>query len=378
MNWKVLLSDIDFSNEEIKSVLKILKSKWLSMGPVTKEFEKNFAKYLKVKNAFAVSSGTAALHIAHAILGLKPGDEVIVPSLTFVATTNSILYTGAKPVFADITSFDDLNVSPEEIRRKVTNKTKAITVVHYGGYPCDIKSILEIANEHDLYIIEDAAHAPGAKFGGKKIGSIGDVGCFSFFSNKNLVTGEGGMVVTNDDSLSNKVRLMRSHGMASLTWDRYKGHLYAYDIVDLGYNYRVTEITSALGLAQLKKLERNNKKREKITREYRNLLKDIPQILIPFEKYFGVPSFHLFPILISKKISREKFMNHLKKAGIQTSIHYPPIHFFKFYRNRFGYKHGTLPKTEYVGAHEVTLPLHPLMTKGDVHFICQTIEKYFD
>jgi dTDP-4-amino-4,6-dideoxygalactose transaminase len=253
MEWKIPLSDIDLDEEEIREVVKVLKSKWLSMGPVTQRFEEEFAKYLGVKHAFGTSSGTAALHIAHKVLGIKEDDEVIVPSLTFVATANSILYCKAKPVFADITSLEDFDISPEDILEKITTKTKAITIVHYGGYPCDMDAIMEIADDYNLKIIEDAAHAPGAEYKGRKCGTIGDVGCFSFFANKSLVTGEGGMIVTNDDALAEKTRIMRSHGMTTLTWDRHKGHAHSYDVVDMGFNYRINEVASAIGLVQLKK-----------------------------------------------------------------------------------------------------------------------------
>ncbi len=374
MEWKVTLSDIDLGDEEIKAVVNVLRSKWLSMGPVTQKFEQEFAKYLGVKHAFAVSSGTAALHIACRILNIKQGDEVIVPSLTFVATANAVLYCGAKPVFADITSVDNFNISPEDVQEKITNKTKAVIVVHYGGYPCDMKSILEIAEDYKLRVIEDSAHAIGAEYEGKKCGTFGDVSCFSFFANKNLVTGEGGMIVTNDDKLAEKIRIIRSHGMTALTWDRFKGHSYTYDVVDLGYNYRLTEIASALGLVQLKKLDKNNEKREKIVKEYKKKLKKFSEITIPFKNFKGKASYHIFPILLTEKIGRFEFMKKLRENGIQTSIHYPPIHLFTYYRKSFGFKEGALPLTELVGEREVTMPLHPLMSKEDVNFVCDKIE----
>ena len=373
MEWKIPLSDIDLGDEEIEEVTKVLRSKWLSMGPVTQRFEEEFANYLGVKHAFGVSSGTAALHIALNVLRIRKGDEVIVPSLTFVATANSVLYCGAKPVFADITSLDDFNISPNDILEKITDKTKAITVVHYGGYPCDMDAIMEIAEDYNLKVIEDAAHAPGAEFKGKKCGAIGDVGCFSFFANKNLVTGEGGMIVANDDPLAEKIRIMRSHGMTTLTWDRHKGHAHSYDVVDLGSNYRINEMASALGLVQLGKLEENNKKREKIVEEYRKQLKTISDISIPFENHKEKSSSHIFPILLSEHVFREEFIDKLKEKGIQASIHYPPIHLFTYYRKKFGFKEGMLPKTEFVGEHEVTLPLYPMMGKEEVKYIVEVI-----
>lgn len=369
MKWKVMLSDIDLGEEEINAVVEVLKSKWLSMGLVTQKFEQEFAKYLGVKYAFAVSSGTAALHIACRVLGIREGDEVIVPSLTFVATANAVLYCGAKPVFADITSLDNFNISPDDIQEKITNKTKAIIVVHYGGYPCDMRAIMEIAEDYKLKVIEDSAHAIGAEYEGKKCGTFGDVGCFSFFANKNLATGEGGMIVTNDDKLAEKIRIIRSHGMTALTWDRFKGHSYTYDVVDLGYNYRLTEIASALGLIQLKKLDKNNEKRKKIVEEYIKKLKKFSEIYIPFKNFKGKSSYHILPILLTENIDRFEFMKRLREKGIQTSVHYPPIHLFTYYRRLFGFREGILPKTEYVGKHEVTLPLHPLMKGEDIEYV---------
>lgn len=343
------------------------------MGPVTQQFEEEFAKYLGVKYAFGVANGTAALHIAHKVLGIAENDEVIVPSLTFVATANSVLYCGAKPVFADITSLDDFNISPEDIIEKITSKTKAITIVHYGGYPCDMDAIMKIASDHNLKVIEDAAHAPGAEYKSKKCGTIGDIGCFSFFSNKNLATGEGGMIVTNNEALAEKIRIMRSHGMTTLTWDRHKGHAYSYDVIDIGFNYRINEMASALGLVQLKKLDENNEKRRKIVDEYRIRLNSISEISIPFRNYKVKSSNHIFPILLSKNIERNAFIDTLKEKGIQTSIHYPPIHLFTYYRKMFGFKEEILPKTEFVGTHEVTLPLYPMMTEKEIEYLVSCI-----
>ena len=375
MERKIPLSDIDLDEEEIEEVMKVLKSKWLSMGPVTQRFEEDFANFLGVKHAFAVANGTAALHIAHKVLGIKEGDEVIVPSLTFVATANAALYCSAKPVFADITSLDNFNVSPDDILEKITNKTKVITIVHYGGYPCDMNAIMEIANDYNLKVIEDAAHAPGAEYHERKCGTIGDVGCFSFFANKNLVTGEGGMVITNDDVLAEKIRIMRSHGMTTLTWDRHKGHAHSYDVVDIGFNYRINEMTSALGLVQLKKLDGNNEKRRKIVEEYRKKMKAISKISVPFKDHKEKPSYHIFPILLSEDVSRDEFMDRLKEQGIQTSMHYPPIHLFTYYRKIFGFEKRMLGKTEFVGNHEVTLPLHPMMNEEDVEYVINRIRE---
>jgi len=374
IQWKYPLSDIDFGKEEEQGVLRVLRSRWLSTGPVTERFEKAFSEYLGGGHAIAVSNGTAALHLALASLDIRADDEVILPSLTFVATANSVLYVGAKPVVADIAGADDLNISPREIEKKITKKTKAILVMHYGGYPCDMQSILRIAKRRGLYVVEDAAHAPGAEYQGEKCGILGDIGCFSFFSNKNLVTGEGGMVVTRHKEWAEKIRKMRSHGMEALSWDKYRGRLSSYDLRGLGYNYRTTEIQSALGLVQLKKLDRNNKMRKKLVDIYRNELQRTREISIPFSRFEGTPSYHLFQILAAPLVDRNRVMEKLKDFGIQSSIHYPPVHLFSLYRNSFGYKKGDLPITEEMSQREITLPLHPRLDSGDVKWIAKKVK----
>jgi dTDP-4-amino-4,6-dideoxygalactose transaminase len=376
--WRHPLSDVDLGKEEEREVLKVLRSGWLSTGPVTERFEKTFSEYMGGGNAIAVSSGTAALHLALAALGLREGDEIILPSLTFVATANAVLYVGAKPVFADIVGTGDLNISAQEIEKKVTKRTKAIIVMHYGGYPCDMKSIMKIAKRDGLYVIEDAAHAPGAEYQDQKCGMIGEMGCFSFFSNKTLITGEGGMVVTQNKEWAEEVRRMRSHGMESLSWDKYRGHLSSYDIEKMGYNYRVTEIQCVLGLVQLKKLDRNNTKRKKLVEVYRREFQEIERVSIPFSQFKGNPSYHLFPILLASSIDKNKVMERLKEFRIQTSIHYPPIHLFSLYRRRFGFTKGMLPKTEEVSRREVTLPLHPRMDVEDVKWIVKKLKEIIE
>jgi dTDP-4-amino-4,6-dideoxygalactose transaminase len=374
MKWRYPLSDVDLGKEEEREILKVIRSGWLSTGPVTERFEKAFSEYLGAGYAIAVSNGTAALHLALKSLGLKGGDEVILPSLTFIATANVVLYVGARPVFADIVSTEDLNISPEEIQKKITKRTKAIMVMHYGGYPCDMKAMSRIAKEYGLYLIEDAAHAPGAEYQGEKCGLVGDIGCFSFFSNKNLVTGEGGMAVTRNKAWAERIQKMRSHGMEALSWDKYRGHLSSYDIRGLGYNYRTTEIQSALGLVQLQKLDRNNRKRKRLVEIYRKELEASRGISIPFSTFKGNPSYHLFPILLAPTIDRNKVMEKLKDYGIQTSVHYPPVHLFSLYQVRFGFKKGMLPKTEDVSQREVTLPLHPRMNEKDISWIAGKVK----
>jgi dTDP-4-amino-4,6-dideoxygalactose transaminase len=370
MDWLVPLADLDYGIEEEEAVLAVLHSKWLTMGAVTQEFEAQFAQLTGSKYAFAVSNGTEALHLACLALGIGPGDEVIVPSLSFVATANAVLYTGAEVRFADILGPHDLTLDPTEIECLLTPHTKAVIVMHYGGYPCHMDEVMEIINRHNLFVIEDAAHAPGASLGGKMLGAIGDVGCFSFFSNKNLSTGEGGMLVTDRKDIADRVRLQRSHGMTTLTYDRHKGHAHSYDVLDLGYNYRIDEIRSALGLVQLKKLLANNARRLAFTHQYREAL-SVTGLDLPFKAPLGQPAYHIFPVLLPKEVDREQFIERMRLQGIQTSIHYPPIHTFSYYQQRFGTI--SLPLTEQVARREVTLPLYPTMGEDKVTLVLDVV-----
>lgn len=323
-----------------------------------------------VKNCIAVCNGTAALHLANLALGIGPGDEVICPALTFVASANASLYTGAKVVFADSVSDTDLCIDPCSMESLINPRTKAITVVHYGGFGCDMDAIMSIASKHSLHVIEDNAHAILARQPDQgslaSLGTIGDIGCFSFFSNKNMTTGEGGMVVTNNDILADKIRLMRSHGMTSLTLERHKGHTSGYDVVTRGYNYRIDELRSALGIVQLAKLPVNNAKRRELMSYYFELLKHNPNIILPFkERNLEYASPHIMPILI-----REHYVEireALKTARVQTSKHYDLIPSFTAFT-------GTdfTSKSKYLN-NQLTLPLHPLMTTADVDYICSIV-----
>ena len=346
------------------------------MGEVTQQFEQAFAQFNQVKHAIAVANGTAALHLACAAIGLGRGDEVITPALTFVATANAIRYTGATPIFADIVSPTDLTISPEAIENLITERTKAIMVMHYGGYACDMATIMALAKKYHLNVIEDAAHAVGAELEGRKLGCWGDVGCFSFFSNKNMTTGEGGMVVTNDDELAAKIRLMRSHGMTTLTWDRHRGHAWDYDVVELGYNYRMDEIRAALGLVQLGKLVKNNENRRRLTHLYRSMFSYLlPFIILPFTDHRGLTSAHIMPILIPDVVDRIWVLEQLKQKGIQASHHYPPIHRFSAYQQLFTTRNLHLPITENIADREVTIPLFPTMNDDDVHTVVKAVQE---
>jgi dTDP-4-amino-4,6-dideoxygalactose transaminase len=367
MKWKITLCEPDIGQEEIEAVTNVLKSKWLTMGGVTQRFEKAFAEKLGVKYAFAVTNCTVALHIANVALGIKSGDEVICPALTFVATANAVRYTGADVIFVDSISENDLTIDPEDVETKITDKTKAVIVVHYGGFPCNMDKIMEIAKKYNLKIVEDCAHAPLAwwKFKNKTkkyIGSIGDIGCFSFFSNKNMITGEGGMITTDSDGLAEKIKLLRSHGMTTLTYDRHKGHASGYDVIMLGYNYRIDEMRSALGLVQLKRLKKNNQKRREIYRWYADAFQDNDNIIIPFiDRNLEQATPHIMPVII--KNNYQEIKQRLANAGIQTSKHYDLIPTFTLYKeSKFK------SKIKYI-KNILTLPMYPGMKKRDVEYI---------
>ena len=342
------------------------------LGPELAAFEEEFAAYVGARHAIAVSSGTAALHLACLVADLKPGEEVIVPSLTFVATANAVRYTGATPVFADIDNPQNFCISPTTILPCLTERCRAIIVMHYGGYACNMPEILKLAESRGLFLIEDAAHAIGSVLGGRRLGTWGRVGCFSLFSNKNMTTGEGGMLVTDDDVIAAKLRLLRSHGMTTMSWDRHQGHAWTYDVTALGYNYRIDEIHSAIGRAQLRKLDQNNLRRREIISQYQSLLQEYsPRAEIPFLDHPGITAGHLFPVLLPKTCNRSRFMENLKGAGIQTSIHYPPIHKFQAYST---FEYGNLQVTEEVASREVTLPLYPALSKKQIEMVVSEVK----
>ena len=362
--WLVPLSDVEIDEEIEAAVQAVVRSGWWSMGPKVAEFEHEFARFCGSKHAFAVSNGTAALHLALLATGCGPGDEVVVPSLTFVAAANSIAHSGATPVFCDIEGADDLTLSPADLERVIGPATRAVIVMHYGGHPCQMEAILDIARRRGLAVIEDAAHAPGASWRGRMCGTIGDVGCFSFFSHKNLPTGEGGMVVTDDDAIAARIRLLRSHGMTTLTWDRHRGHAHSYDVVLPGFNYRLDEIRASIGLVELGRLEQKNADRARLVAFYRAALDGANGLSMPFPAKEGViPSHHLAVLVLPERCSREDFRASLASRGIQTSVHYPPVHTFSAYQ-RLGSRRP-LPVTRAIASRLVTLPLYPHMSDTD-------------
>jgi dTDP-4-amino-4,6-dideoxygalactose transaminase len=372
MSYKIPLFDLNFDSKETEAVVKTLESKWISTGPQTAAFENKFATMLGSKHAIALSNCTVALHLALKLVGIEPGDEVICPSLTFVATCNAIRYMDAVPVFADIESVQRPVISPVDIRTKITSKTKVILVMHYGGFACDMDEIMAIAREFNLKVIEDACHAPFSTYNGKKLGTIGDVGCFSFFSNKNISTGEGGMLVTNNDKYASRTKLLRSHGMTSLSYERAKGHSTSYDVIELGYNYRMDDIHASIGLVQLDKIEADLIKRSEVRKNYLSALKQIPNVIIPFEDYDEFTSNYIFPIVLRNVSSeqRDDVRNKLAEAGIQTSMHYPAVHRFLIYKEFY----KELPETDKMVTSMITLPMYAKLSNEEILFISRTLK----
>lgn len=371
MDYKIPLFDLNFDEAEEHAVLETLRSKWISSGPKVAEFERKFAAMLGIEHAVALANCTVALHLAMKILEIGEGDEVICPSLTFVATVNAIRYAGAMPVFCDITGTDDLNVDPTLMQSLITPRTKAIVVMHYAGFPCKMDRVMSIARKHNLKVIEDACHGPLSDHAMGKLGTIGDIGCFSFFSNKNISTGEGGMLVTNNPDYAARANLFRSHGMTSLSYDRSKGHSTAYDVVALGYNYRMDDIRASIGIVQLDKLRVDLVKRSAIRQWYLDGLLDIPEVAIPFIKHSGFVSNYIFPIVLknSNREKRDKVREALQSLGIQTSVHYPAVHRFSIYADQ----HAKLPKTEYATDNEITLPMYSNLYHSDVDYVIESL-----
>ena len=372
--WKVSLFELNYDNKESEAVADVLASGWITMGECTQNFERQFAEVLGAGSlATAVSSGTAALHIAMLALGIGQGDQVIVPALTFIADVNVVRMAGAVPVTADCVSLGDWNIDPADLEKKITPRTKAVMIVHYAGYPCDMEALTTLCRERGLYLIEDCAHSPGAAYRGQSCGTFGDVACFSFFTNKNLSVGEGGMVVTRDEGLHQKCRYLRSHGMSTLTLDRHRGRAVSYDVLQPGLNYRIDEMRAALGVVQLKKLEAANKERRRLTERYHGALSSVKGLSIPFLDHAdSLPSYHIYPVLLDEGVDRLAVIESLKQRGIQSSIHYPSFKEFTAYREELG-RYET-PIADAISRRELTLPLYPTMGDEAVDLVVDALQ----
>jgi len=372
--WKVQLFELNFDSRETQAAADVIESRWITMGEKTREFEAEFSEMLGGDvSCVAVSSCTAALHLALLSCDVGRGDEVIIPALTFVADINVVEMVGATAVLADCESEANWNVSAATIAQCITEKTKAVIVVHFAGYPCDMDEIVSLCKKHDIRLIEDVAHAPGARYKGRACGTFGDFGCFSFFTNKNLSIGEGGMLSTSSKELDQKARYYRAHGMTSLTLDRFKGRAISYDVAQPGLNYRIDEIRSAIGLVQLDKLFDGNQKRKAIVERYINLLKGQERLQIPFVDFPDCePSYHIFIVLLDEGVDRVEVINSMKEDGVQTSIHYPSFRKFSAYQDK---EFGPTPIADRISERVLTLPLYPTMTFEQLDWVVKGLKK---
>ena len=362
-------------SKDITEIKKAASAPFLTNGPKLDAFEQKFKKFTKSKYAVGVSNATAALYLSLKALGIKKSDEVIIPDLTFAATANSVLQTGATPVLADIDK-ETLNISVESIMKNISRKTKAVIPVHLAGTPCDMQRIMKIANSNSLKVIEDCAHGIGTTYNKKHVGNFGNVGCFSFYPTKNLTTIEGGMVITNDKKIADFIKLARNHGISRSLMNRYStGKPWEYDIKDIGYNYRLDEIRSALGISQLQKVMILNKKRLTAFLYYNKGLKNTPGLITPNEKFIRNSSCHLYIIRITAdaKISRDELFYNLQKKGIGSSVHYKPLHEFTLFKKK-GISRRSLSVSKKIYKEILSLPMYPQLTRSNQDYVIKSIK----
>ena len=372
-DWAVPLTDVRISEDDVAAVMDCLRSGWLTMGPRTADFEAAFAAYAGARHAVAVSSGTAALQLAAVAAGLGPGDEVIVPALTFVASASAARFVGAEPVFCEVAGGGDLNLDPADVQARITPRTRAVMAVHFCGYPADVLALGELCDEHGLVLIEDCAQAIGATIaGGRPVGTVGAMGCFSLFSKKQLCVGEGGVVITDDDALAARVRSLRSHAMTSVTWDRHRGHADSYDIVDIGFNYRIDEPRAALGRSRLRRLDDDLARRRESVRSYRSRLAGVEGIELPWsDELVELASHFAFPVLLADRAARDRFRTALAQRGVQTTW-YPAVHRFSDYAQRDPAL--SLPRAEEAADRHCALPLSSSMAVEDIEVVVAAVE----
>lgn len=371
MSYRIPLFDLNFDEREAQAAYDTIRSGWISTGPKNETLEKMFIEQWQTPFAVSVSNCTSALHLCCIVAGIQPGDEVLCPSLTFAASVNCIRYVGAVPVFCDIVGPEHLNIDPADMEQKITPRTKAVVVVHMAGFPARMDEIMTIAHKHGLKVIEDACHGPLSEYKGKKLGTIGDCAAFSFFSNKNISTGEGGMFITRHAEMAEKARLLRSHGMTTMSYQRAGGHATSYDVVALGYNYRLDDIRAAIAIEQLKKLPADLARRAQLRRHYEQRLCGADGLSVPFAGHTEYVSNYIFPVVLTTgdAARRDRVREALHAAGIQTSVHYPAVHRFSIYADCA----AKLPRTEFVCDHEITLPMYAALTDEQVDFICDTL-----
>jgi UDP-4-amino-4,6-dideoxy-N-acetyl-beta-L-altrosamine transaminase len=360
------------SEEDIQAVVDTLKSDFITTGPKVDEFEQKVAEFADAKFAVAVSNGTAALHCAMYAIGIQPGDEVIVPTLTFAASANCILYQGGTPIFADICP-DDLLIDPTDVAKKVTKKTKAIIAVDYAGQPCDYDALRQICDRHDLFLISDACHSIGSSYKGRKTGYIADITCFSFHPVKHITTGEGGMSLTDNAEFAKKMRAFRSHGITTDFRQREEKGAHYYEMTELGFNYRITDFQCALGISQLKKLPEWIKRRQEIAATYDAAFANIAEIT-PLRTSQDVSNaYHLYVIKLSEELDRDKVFCELRKNGIGVNVHYIPVHLHPYYKNKLKTDIGLCPVAEEAYTKIISIPMFPAMTDEDVEEVIKCV-----
>jgi dTDP-4-amino-4,6-dideoxygalactose transaminase len=366
----------EIAEDEIQAVMDTLRSGWLTTGARVRQFEEDFARYVGSRHAVAVNSGTAALHLALDAVGVEEGDEVLVPTMTFAASAEVVLYFKAKPVLVDCRR-DTMNIDPDQIEKAITAQTKAIMPVHIGGQPCDMERILEIARVHNLKVIEDAAHALPTRYQGQMVGAIGDITCFSFYATKTITTGEGGMATTGNTEWAERMRIMSLHGISHDAWKRYtaEGSWY-YEILYPGYKYNLTDVAAALGIQQLKKCDRFWDLRQRCAGWYNEGFKEVPEITVPYVAPEVQHAWHLYVMQLNLdrlRISRNEFIELLKKANIGTSVHFIPLHLHPYYRDTFGYRPEDFPAASAVFERIISLPIYPKLAAADVQRVIDTV-----
>ncbi len=367
-----------FGEEEKQELIAALESGWITTGPRVKRLEAELAEYIGAKHVVCVDSCTAALHLSNVMLDLEPGDEVITTPLTFASTVNSIVHAGGKPVLVDVEP-DTLNIDPARVKEAITPRTRALLPVHFGGHPCEMDTLLGLAREHDLRVIEDAAHAIGARYRDRAVGTMGDLTCYSFYATKNLTTAEGGALATNDDALAERARLLMLHGMSKDAWKRYTsaGSWY-YEIVAPGFKYNMTDLEAALGLHQLARLPGFTERRRTLAKRFDAAFAQSPFLELPVWRGEVEHVYHLYPIrlrLDRLTIDRARFIDELKAENIGTTVNFIPIHFHPYYRETLGLERGALPVAEAAYDRLISLPLYPRMTDTDADTVIRAVDK---
>jgi len=363
---------------EIEEVVNCMRNRWIGTGPKVRQFEEDFAEFKSAKHAIALNSCTAALHLSMFAAGIGSGDEVITTPMTFCATVNSIIHCGATPVLADCDR-ETMNILPEEIEKKVTSKTKAILPVHFAGRCCDMDSIMDIANTYDLLVIEDCAHAIESEYHGQKAGMFGDIGCFSFYVTKNVVTGEGGMIITGDDRFAGRIKVLGLHGMSKDAWKRFSDEGYKhYQVIHAGYKNNMMDIQAAMGIHQLKRVKKSWDHRKKIWDKYNESFIILPCITPSEIEKNTKHAYHLYPVLIDidrLKQDRDYVLNAITAENIGVGVHYLPVHMHPYYRKTYGWKYGDFPNAEWIGERTLSLPLSAALSDTDVEDVIKAFQK---